>query len=152
MKTILFLILITLTSSCSMMPNKDKFKEIYYTKKEIPLESNPAYGVYLIFIDDTHFSWWRTNKSLEAVVPVISDYLDNHPGASEYTKYEIEGYNITGTRTRNLDIYGTSIQKYNGTINGNKLDLILTDSTIKKDGSKGKTYTYKWNLEKISIP
>lgn len=157
---ILFILFLCSLSNISFSSEKLEnynFKEIYYAKKEIP--DNFKYKVYLVFIDDSHFTLWKTSEDdLATVTSRIPFYFDpkNYPGTKDYVIFRKKGKKIFGQRSfvyknRPYIRDHTTINKYSGLLTNKGMNMKFDQWSEYPDGTKSEVITTKWNFVKVKI-
>ncbi|WP_140665667.1 hypothetical protein [Pseudomonas arsenicoxydans] len=128
---------------------------LWYAKSEEPDQFH--YHVYVLFLDDSHFTWWRTKETYDVVMKRWAYYTHDHPGVKILTNYTREGDQLTGER-RISDKGGPSmkantfIQTFTGRFNGDALDMTVEAHTTYDDGPPSPTVVVRWPLRHLSHP
>ena len=94
---ILVLLALVFSACSSLPPSEKKGQTLYLATQEEP-DNRFEYQVYLLFLDDKHFTWWRTKEEPQIVLQRLKYYLNEHPGTKIYTKYKTQENRLTGRR------------------------------------------------------
>lgn len=151
---IVALLLLTLVG-CST-ENIDRVPEgLWYAKSEEPDDFH--YHVYVLFLDEGHFTWWRTNESYEMVMRRWAYYTHDHPGVRILSSYTRDGDKLTGVRrivtagTPSMRA-NTFTQTFTGRFAGDSLDLTVESNTIYDNLPPTPTEIVRWPLRHLSLP
>jgi hypothetical protein len=138
-------------SACSSVPApQTKARALYLAKQEEP-DNRYGYQVYLLFLDDVHFTWWRTKEETQVVLQRLDYYLNEHPGTRIYTKYKIQENRMTGRRefvTRGeKDIRDhVFVQSFDGIFKREQLTITMDAWYEHDDGSKTEPIRTIWKM------
>ena len=154
-KLLLSLFMGLLLSGCATAPSYRVPDGLWYAESEEPDQFH--YHVYVLFLDDSHLTWWRTKESHDMVMKRWAYYTHDHPGVKILTSYTREGDQLIGERRYiNKGSPGlkgfTSIQTFTGRINGDTLDMKVEDNTINADGSSWPPVMVSWSLKHLVHP
>ena len=145
------LMLLTLVG-CTTVNNDRVPDGLWYAKSEEPDDFH--YQVYVLFLDDNHFTWWRTKEPYELVMKRWDYYTHEHPGVRILTSYTREGDELTGVRR--IVSAGTPSMKANsftqtftGHFTGDALDLSVESNTTYDDATPTAPGTVRWALKRL---
>ncbi len=131
---------------------------LYFADHEEPVNPyNKKYKIYLMFIDDTHFTWWRTEEDPAQVIKRLDYYTHDHPGVTKYTTYTMTGNSISGIRKMhyekqpNVRDY-TFIQGYEGRFESCHLLIQQNEWYEYPDDKPSKTLSVQWKMVRVPLP
>lgn len=154
-KMYVVLLLLLALIGCSTV-NSDRVPDaLWYAKSEEPDQFH--YHVYVLFIDDSHFTWWRTKEPYEVVMKRWTYYTQDHPGVKVHTNYSRDGDQLTGLRsivTRGTPSVkaNTFIQTFTGRFAGDALDLTVEANTTYVDATPTSPEVVRWSLRRLARP
>ncbi|MBC3375768.1 hypothetical protein HU762_17600 [Pseudomonas sp. SWRI92] len=153
MRKIAALLLLVALTGCSTAPSDRVPDGLWYAESEIPDQFH--YHVYVLFLDDSHFTWWRVDEAPDTVIKRLAHYTNDHPGVKILTSYTREGDRITGERrfihegTPSLKGF-TSVQIFTGHFSGDTLEMKVEGNMIYDDGRSFPAQIIRWPLKRLS--
>lgn len=147
----ILVILALVVSACSSLPApQTKARALYLATQEEP-DNQYGYQVYLLFLDDVHFTWWRTKEEIKVVIQKLDYYLNEHPGTRIYTKYKLQENRLTGRReivTRGeKDIRDhIFVQSFDGVFAREQLTITMNEWYEHDDGNRTEPIGTTWKM------
>lgn len=150
---ILMLLALVFSGCSSLPPSEKKGQTLYLAAQEEP-DSRFGYQVYLLFLDDKHFTWWRTKEEPQIVLQRLNYYLNEHPGTRIYTKYKSQDNRLTGRReivTRGQkDIRDhIFVQSFKGIFEREQLIITMDQWHEYDDGSRIEPIRTIWKMQPV---
>lgn len=138
-------------SACSSLPSPEKKGQVLYLATQEEPDNRFGYQVYLLFLDDDHFTWWRTKEARQVVLQRLNYYLNEHPGTGIYTKYKTQENRLTGSReivTRGQkDIRDhVFVQNFKGIFEREQLIITMDEWYEHDDGSRTEPIRTIWKM------
>jgi hypothetical protein len=128
---------------------------LWYAQSEEPDAFH--YHVYVLFLDESHFTWWRTNESYETVMKRWAYYTHDHPGVRILSSYARDGDKLTGVRrivtTGTPSVRANTFpQTFTGRFTGDALNLTVETMTTYENGPLIPTEIVRWPLRHLNLP
>lgn len=125
---------------------------LWYAEKEEPDQFK--YHVYVLFLDEHRFQWWRTKEDQATVLKRMDYYVNEHPGSQEKTLFTRTGNQLTGERRivtpQSADMRAnTFVQTFHGRFEGDRLELTHENFTIYNDVMPAPTAVFTWSLKRL---
>ncbi len=155
MKQILVAALFLLAlSGCAIGPGSGVREKIWYAETEQP--RMVPWHAYLMFVDDTHFIYWRTVEDPDVVLKKFDYYTkDNGTGVDTRIAFTRTGDRITAeSRTplkkQNGELVYTTVHTFNGRFIGDTLEMDFQRTTVWPSRPAFSESVIRWSMKRLS--
>lgn len=138
-------------TGCASWPFSRAPDNLWYAESETP--NWFGYHVYVLFLDDSHFIWWRTPDAQNVVLNRL-DYYKSGEGAVQPTLYTRQGDQLKGElrrpwKGRNGETIFTMITNFDGSFSGELLDMEMVAKAHSPDGKVTNWNSLRWALKRM---